>query len=212
MKLTVTTFISLDGVMQGPGAPDEDTSNGFEQGGWLVPFVDEDFNRFVAAIFERTGEFLLGRTTYDLMYPYWSQVTDPEKEGAAKLNNLPKHVVTSRPDDLPWNNSHPVTGDVVEAIRQLKERPGDELQVHGSYQLIQTLLGAGLVDELNVLIFPVVLGEGKRLFEPGSPPASMKLTSSETSSTGGIFAVYQPTGTPVRGAFAVRDGTETVAE
>lgn len=196
MKLTVTTFVTLDGVMQGPGGHDEDLSGGFELGGWVTPHIDEDFGRRVDDIFGRADAIVLGRTTYDMMYPYWSQFPDQDNVVAAGLNNLPKHIATSHPDGLTWNNAHAIEGDVVEAVGKLKEQPGGELQVHGSHGLIQTLLKAGLVDELNLFIFPVVLGQGKRLFEPGAQPTGMRLENSEVSSTGVIIATYVTTGAP----------------
>jgi dihydrofolate reductase len=210
MKLTVTTFVTLDGVMQGPGGPDEDRSNGFELGGWLVPFVDEGMGRAVTDIFGRAEEILLGRTTYDMMYPYWSTFPDQEDVVAAGLNNLPKHVATSRPDTLEWTNSHPINGDVVEAVRQLKERPGGELQVHGSHGLLQTLIGAGLVDEFNLFTYPVVLGDGKRLFSSGTIPMTMKYGSSVATETGVIIASYTPTGPPTLLSIPPNEGQETV--
>ena len=210
MKLTVTTFVSVDGVMQGPGGPDEDRSNGFELGGWMVPLADEDFGRIITDIFSRADEILLGRTTYDLMYSYWPQVTDPDDIVAVALNTFPKHVPTGRPDTLEWENSHAITGDVVAAVRELKERPGREIQVHGSHGLIQTLLEAGLVDSFNVFTFPVVLGQGKRLFGEGTVPASMKLSSSEVTSQGAVFAVYEPAGALVQQTVAIEDGREVV--
>jgi dihydrofolate reductase len=196
VKLTVTTFVTLDGVMQGPGGHDEDLSGGFELGGWVSPHIDETFGRKVDEIFGRAEAILLGRTTYDMMYPYWSQFPDQDNVVAAGLNNLPKHIATSHPDDLTWQNAVPIEGDVVEAVRKLKDEPGGELQVHGSHGLIQTLLEAGLVDELNIFVFPVVLGEGKRLFGPGTPPMGMRLESSEVSNTGVVIATYVPTGAP----------------
>jgi dihydrofolate reductase len=196
MKLTVTTFVTLDGVMQGPGGHDEDLSGGFELGGWVSPHIDEDFGRRIDEIFGRAEAILLGRTTYDLMSAYWSQVPDEDNVVSSGLNNLPKHIATTRPDSITWNNAHPIDGDVVEFVQELKEEPGGELQVHGSHGLIQTLLGAGLVDEINLFIFPVVLGEGKRLFEPGTPPTGMQLENGEITSTGAIIATYKATGAP----------------
>ncbi len=210
MKLTVTTFVSLDGVMQGPGGPDEDTSSGFGLGGWMVSFADEDFGRIITEIFDRADEILLGRTTYDMMYSFWSQVTDPDDIVAVALNTYPKHVATGRPDTLDWENTHPITGAVADAVRELKERPGRELQVHGSHGLIQTLLEAGLVDEFNVFIFPVVLGEGKRLFGEGAEPTGMKLVRSEVTGMGAIFAVYEPAGEIVQRTVAIEDGREVI--
>jgi dihydrofolate reductase len=211
MNLTVTTFATLDGVMQGPGGPEEDVSNGFGYGGWVVPFVDEDFGRLVDDIFSRTDEILLGRTTYDMMYSFWPSVTDPEDRAATALNTLPKHVATSDPDTLQWHNSHGLTGDVVEEVRKLKERPGRELQVHGSHGLIQTLLSAGLVDGFNVWIFPVVLGEGKRLFGDGATPTWMRLTSTEVTGAGVILATYEPTEPPEQKSIGIEDGKEVIA-
>jgi dihydrofolate reductase len=196
MKLTVTTFVTLDGVMQGPGGHDEDLSGGFELGGWVTPHIDDDFGRRVDDIFGRAEAIVLGRTTYDMMYPYWSQFPDQDNVVAAGLNNLPKYIATSHPEGLTWNNAHPIEGDVVEAVRKLKEQPGGELQVHGSHGLIQTLLAAGLVDEINLFIFPVVLGQGKRLFGMGAQPSGMRLENSEVSSTGVIIATYVTTGAP----------------
>ena len=210
MKLTVTTFITLDGVMQSPGSPDEDRSNGFELGGWLVPFVDEGMGRAITDIFSRTDEVLLGRTTYDMMYPYWSTFPDQDDVVAAALNNLPKHVATSRPDTLEWTNSQPIRGDVVEEVRELKQRPGGELQVHGSHGLLQTLIRAGLVDEFNLFTYPVVLGDGKRLFESGTIPTSMQYQSSDITSSGVVVASYVPTGPPTLLVLPPNEGQDTL--
>lgn len=210
MKLTVTAFTSLDGVMQGPGGPDEDASNGFDLGGWVVPFVDEGFGTIVTDIFSRVDEILLGRTTYDMMHGFWPQITDPDDPVARALNTLPKHVATHRPDSLEWENSHPIVGDVVEAVSELKTKPGRELQVHGSHGLVQTLLEAGLVDELSLLTFPVVLGRGKRLFGDGAVSTSMRLDSGLITDAGVVFARYQPSGPVVQQGLAVEDGREVV--
>lgn len=211
MKLTVTTFTTLDGVMQGPGGPDEDRANDFGLGGWAAALLDEDFGRIVDDIFSRVDAFLLGRTTYDMMYAYWSQITEPDNPVATALNTLPKHVATARGDSLDWANTHPITGDVVAGVNELKQQPGRELQVHGSHGLIQTLLESNLVDEFNVLTFPVVLGEGKRLFGNGTVPTTMNLVTSEATEAGAIFARYEPAGPPTLQEFVVEDGRETVA-
>lgn len=210
MKLTVTTFTTLDGVMQGAGSPDEDRSNGFGLGGWLVPFVDEDFGRLITDIFSRADEILLGRTTYEDMYAFWSEVTDQEDLVAVALNTLPKHVATTRGDELEWENSRAISGDVVAAVRELKSRPGRELQVHGSHGLVQTLLRAGLVDEFNVWTFPVVLGEGKRLFGDGTLPTTLALTSSEVTSAGVVVASYENAGPVLQKTVAIEDGEVVV--
>jgi dihydrofolate reductase len=210
MKLTITTFTTLDGVMQGPGGQDEDATNDFRLGGWLVPFADEDMGRFISETFSLADAILLGRTTYDMMFRFWSQVTDPNNRVATALNTLPKHVATSRPDTLTWQNSHSVVGDVCRAVRALKKRPGRELQVHGSHRLVQTLLGAELVDEFRVWIYPVVVGAGKRLFGTGAEPTSMRLLSSKVTSKGVIVASYKPSGAPTQQDVAVVDGKSSV--
>jgi dihydrofolate reductase len=210
MKLTVTTFATLDGVMQGPGGLDEDRSSGFSLGGWLAPFADEDFGRLITDIFRRADEILLGRRTYDMMYRFWSQIDEPDDPVANGLNTLPKHVATSRPETLEWKNSHPIVGDVVEAVRGLKARPGRELQVHGSHGLVQTLLSAGLVDEFNVWTFPIVLGTGKRLFGEGTVPTTMRLGSTDVTAAGIVVATYEPIGAPVLQTIGIEDGKEVI--
>jgi dihydrofolate reductase len=203
MKLTVTTFLTLDGVMQGPGGAEEDTSNGFDQGGWMVPFVDQDFGEIIEAWFARADEFLLGRTTYDMMYPYWSQliVTAPDEAGVTgqQLNTLPKHIVSRTLRSPEWANSSVVDGDVVAAVTALKDKPGGELQVHGSAQLVQTLNRHNLVDEYRLLVFPVVLGTGKRLFGDGTVPTAFQTVENRTTSTGAVALTLRPTGTPPKG-------------
>lgn len=211
MRLTVTTFTSLDGVMQGPGAPDEDRSGGFNHGGWMVPFADDDQSRLIAATFAEADELLLGRASYDMMQAYWSQVTDPGNAVARALNTLPKHVATRRPEALTWANSRPLNGDVVAAVRALKAKPGRELQVHGSHGLIQTLLAAALVDQINVWTFPVVVGSGKRLFAQGATPTSARHRRTEVTATGAIVSSYELVGPLELGSWMVEDGTETVA-
>jgi dihydrofolate reductase len=203
MKLTVTTFLTLDGVMQGPGGAEEDPSNGFDQGGWMVPFIDQDFGEIVDAWFARAEEFLLGRTTYELMYPYWSQIilTDPDEAGATgqQLNTLPKHIASRTLRSPQWANSSVIDGDVVEAVKALKDQPGGELQVHGSAGLVQTLNRHNLVDEYRLLVVPVVLGTGKRLFGDGTVPTGFETVQNRTTSTGVVVLTLRPTGTPPKG-------------
>ena len=208
MKLTVNTFLSIDGVMQAPGGPDEDRTGGFDRGGWVVPFVDEDFGGVVSSWFAQTDEILLGRTTYDMMQTFWSQVTDPDDLVAAKLNNRPKHVVSSTLRNPSWHNTSVIAGDVVAAVEQLKAKPGGELQVHGSCGLVHTLHDAGLVDEYRLVIFPVIIGKGKRLFPDGSVPGSLTLISSTTTSTGAVALALQPAGAVSVGDIEVVDGRE----
>lgn len=210
MKLTVTTFTTLDGVMQSPGGAEEDPADGFALGGWVIPFADEEFGDIITDTFRQADEILLGRKTYDDMYAFWSQVTATDDIVAVALNTLPKHVATTRNDALEWNNSHPITGEVVGAVEDLKRRPGRELQVHGSHGLVQTLLAAELVDEFNVWTFPLVLGEGKRLFGGGTVPTTLRVTSSQVTGAGVVVTSYQPAGPVVQQTVAVEDG-EVVA-
>jgi dihydrofolate reductase len=198
--------------MQGPGGAEEDPSGAFRHGGWIVPYSDEDMGRMITAIFEAADAFLIGRTTYELFQPYWSQVTDPENAVATALNGLPKYVATHRPGSLAWKNTHALKGDLVEAVRELKKRPGRELQVHGSHGLIQSLLATGLVDQFNIFTFPVLVGGGKRLFGTAGFASSLRLLSSEVTSRGAIFGRYEPSGNlDLHKTFKVVEGKETVA-
>lgn len=194
MKLTAHEFVSLDGVMQSPGNPEEDSRNGFDRGGWQVPFtIDDDFGRIVGGWFDEVDAFLLGRSTYDVMHGFWSKVTDSEDAVAAKLNSLPKHLVSTTLADPPWRNTSVISSDAVESIRALKAQPGRELQVHGSWQLVRTLHDAGLIDEYRLLVCPVVIGIGKRLFDADSAPSGFTLVDSEVTSTGAMHQVLRPT-------------------
>jgi dihydrofolate reductase len=209
MKLTVTTFVSLDGVLQSPGGPDEDSSSQFDLGGWLVPYADEDFNTIVMEWFGDADAFLLGRKSYQILSGYWPNITDPADTAAAKLNTLPKYVPTRTLTQLDWNNSHPLVGDLAEEVSALKRRPGQALQVHGSGRLIQSLLRHELVDELRLLIFPIVLGKGQRLFEAGAVPAAWTLTSVAPTAAGVVAHTYRYAGKPSIGTIvAGADGRE----
>jgi dihydrofolate reductase len=201
MRLTMTTFLSLDGVMQGPGGPDEDRSNGFDQGGWLVPYVDEDMGTFVSEWFGAADAFLLGRMTYEIFAAYWPMVTDENDPVASRLNALPKYVVSNTLDKVEWNNSTLIRGDdLAEEIANLKQRPGRELQVHGSGDLALTLMAHDLIDEYRLWIYPVVLGSGTRLFREGITPAALKLVDTKTTSSGVVIHVYEPAGRPTYGS------------
>jgi dihydrofolate reductase len=201
-KLTMTTFLTLDGVMQAPGGPQEDTRGGFQHGGWLVPYFDPDAGKFMTEVFERVDAFLLGRVTYQIFAGHWPRVTDPNDPIASKLNALPKHVASSTLEKTEWNNSSLVR-NVVAEVGQLKSRYTRELQVHGSCGLAQTLIEHDLVDEYNLLTFPVMLGTGKRLFGAGTMPAALKLARSQVTSTGVIISTYLRAGRPTYGSFAL---------
>jgi dihydrofolate reductase len=201
-KLTMTTFVTLDGVMQAPGAPQEDPSGGFSHGGWLVPYADPDGFGFVREVFERAEAFLLGRGTYQIFTGHWPKVTDPADSIASKLNQLPKHVVSKTLSEASWHNSS-IVRDVTTSVSELKRRYGKELQVHGSAGLAQSLLRLQLVDELNVLVYPIILGQGKRLFEAGVTPSAFKLLESRTTPAGVVIQRYAFAGSPSYGSFAL---------
>jgi len=208
MKLTVHSFLTLDGVMQGPGALDEDTTGGFDRGGWLVPYADQDMGEIVDSWFAKAEAILLGRNTYAMMQAYWTQVSDPDNVVAAALNGLPKFVASTVLRDPDWHDTSVLTGDVVEEIRRLKERPGGELQVHGSWELARGLHEAGLVDEYRLLVFPVCVGAGKRLFTDSAPATGFTLVSSRTTSTGAVYSALTPIPFTV-GGIEVVDGKDT---
>lgn len=216
MKLTVHTFLTLDGVMQGPGGKEEDPSGGFELGGWLVPHADDDMGRLVDGWFAEADAILLGRTTYQLFQPYWEQVTDPDNAVATALNGLPKYVVSNTISNPTWNNTTVLSGNFLEAIDDLRAGPGRELQVHGSHQLARALHDAGLVDEYRLFVFPVVLGQGKRLFEAGAVPSTFTLAGHKATAAGAVHLTLLPTafgaGELEVGEFEVREGREQVRE
>ena len=203
MRLTITTFLTVDGVMQGPGGPEEDRSNGFDHGGWLVPFADDDMGRYVSEWFAQAEAFLFGRKTYEIMAAYWPQVTDENDPVAGPINRLPKYVASSTLDRLDWQNSHLIADDLVSRVAKLKEQPGGELQVHGSGELARTLIEHNLIDEYRLWIYPVVLGAGKRLFTEGVTPTSLRLVDTKLTSTGVAVHSYQPAGKPEVGSFAL---------
>ncbi len=198
-KLVSSTFVSLDGVMQAPGGPEEDRSGGFSLGGWTVPYFDQTVGEFMDDLMGHPFDLVLGRRTYDIFAGYWPHAS--AEEGAQPLNDAVKHVASRGTPELTWARSEPIEGDVVEGVAALKRGDGPELQVHGSGDLLQTLLRAGLVDELRLLTFPVVLGSGQRLFEGGAAPTAFELVSSRTSSTGVVMAVYRAAGAPRTGTF-----------
>jgi dihydrofolate reductase len=203
VKITLTTFLSVDGIMQGPGGPTEDRSDGFDRGGWLVPYADDDMGRFVTEWFAAADGFVLGRKTYEIFAAYWPRVTDPNHPVATKLNTLPKYVASKTLSKVDWHNATLIKGDVADEAAKLKKQPGRELQIHGSGALARTLMAHDLIDEYRLWIFPVVLGIGKRLFADGAVPAALKLVDTRTTSSGVVIHVYQPAGKPVYGSFAL---------
>jgi dihydrofolate reductase len=197
MRLTLHTFLTLDGVMQAPGGPDEDRGGGFEYGGWSFPYGDQDFGAAMTGWFGHASAFLLGRHTYQIFAGYWPAVTDPGDPIAGPLNALPKYVASTTLTSLDWSGASLLSGDAAQAVARLKEEPGDELQVHGSGGLAQTLIEHDLVDEYRLLTYPVHLGTGRKLFRDGTRAAALRLTSTSTTSTGVVVATYVPDG-PVR--------------
>jgi dihydrofolate reductase len=199
MRLTITTFVTLDGVMQSPGAPDEDPSGGFELGGWLPPYFEEEGGRAVDGWFRAADAFLLGRRTYEIFASYWPTVTDPDDPVASRLNSLPKYVASRTLGEVSWTGSELLKGDLPTEVAELKSKPGRELQVHGSGGLAQTLMEHGLIDEFRVFTFPVVLGTGKRLFGDGTRPTALEHEHRTTTPTGVSIDVYRPAGEPTFG-------------
>jgi dihydrofolate reductase len=203
MQLTVTTFLSVDGVYQGPGGPDEDRRDGFDRGGWLVPHFDEATGQFMDEVFREVDAFLLGRRTYEIFAASWPNATDPNDRVAKSLNTLPKYVASTTLEDPQWANSTVLKGDLASAVQELKERDGRELQVHGSGKLVQFLLANDLVDRLNLLVFPVIVGAGRRLFPDSGIATGLTLAESRTTPSGVAISVYRPSGRPEFGTVEV---------
>jgi dihydrofolate reductase len=196
-------FATLDGVVQAPGGPDEDPSGGFEYGGWLVPYVDDDMLDAMVGFFAEVDAFLLGRRTYEIFAASWPKVTDPDDPIASRLNNLPKYVASRTLEEVSWEGSTLLKRDLATEVAELKRRPGRELQVHGSGGLAQTLIQHDLIDEYRLLTYPVVLGKGKRLFADGAKPAALTHIDHKTTSKGVSIDVYTPAGEPTYGSFEV---------
>src|SRR3989449_2367143 len=199
-KLKVSTFVTLDGVMQAPGGPEEDRTGGFTQGGWSVGYWDDRMGQVMGDFMGRPFELLLGRRTYEIFAAYWPHSSEP---GAEALNGARKHVASRTLKNVEWNNSALIKGDVPMYVSELKKQSGPEIQVHGSGDLIQTLLRNDLVDEFHLWTFPAVLGSGKRLFAGGAIPAGLKIVDVTTSSTGVVIATYERAGEIKYGSFAL---------
>ena len=200
-KLVASTFVSLDGVMQAPGGPDEDPSGGFELGGWLANHFDPESDLSGAGFDGGGRELVLGRRTYEIFAAHWP-FQPAEDPTAIALNAARKHVASRTLTSLDWNNSTLLRGDAATAVAALKATPGADLQIIGSGGLIQSLQAAGLIDEFNVWTFPVVLGRGKRLFEATAKPGALRLVHTKTSATGVVMSRYVPDGEVRRGSFA----------
>ena len=206
--LVVGTFLTLDGVMQAPGGPDEDRDGGFEHGGWSVNYWDEGMGEVMDDQFAEADALLLGRRTYEIFAAHWPNVDAEGDPVATKLDSMPKYVASRTLEEVEWNNSTLLSGDVAEAVEDLKNERGDVIMVQGSANLIQTLLAHDLVDEFWLWVFPLVLGDGKRLFGDGTIPAALELTQAETSSTGVQMLRYERAGEIDHGSFALDDVTE----
>jgi dihydrofolate reductase len=201
-KLIVSTFLTLDGVMQAPGGPGEDDSGGFTHGGWSVSYWDDQMGEVMGEATSRPFAMVLGRRTFDIMAAYWPHA--PEEEGGKVFNEATKYVASrSRPDLEAWSNSVLIEGDAAEGLAALKAEDGPELQVHGSANLIQTLLGHNLIDQFRLWVFPLVIGSGKRLFAEGTIPSGLRLVDHKVSTTGVVIGTYEPAGEIATGSFAL---------
>lgn len=210
-KLIASTFASLDGIMQAPGGPEEDPTGGFCLGGWMFPFGAEGMDISASGFDGKDRELVLGRRTYQIFEAYWPY--QPDDHPVAKtLNAAKKHVASRTLTTLHWNNSTLIKGDVVSAIVALKAQPGQDLQMIGSGNLVQTLQGASLIDEYNVWTFPVVLGRGKRLFGETAKPSAFRLVRSRVSTTGVVMSAYVPSGDIQPGSFPSAEPSEKELE
>jgi dihydrofolate reductase len=207
-KIVVATFVSLDGIMQAPGGPQEDPTGGFALGGWTAPYFDDALGGAMGEIFGRPFDLLLGRKTYEIFAAHWPYVTDPNDRMAALLNHATKYVASRSRPQLRWENSQLLGDDVVSALKKLKGREGPDLLVQGSSDLLQTLWEHRLVDELCVLVFPVLLGQGKTLFGDRTAPAALTLMSSKTYPTGVIVSKYSPAGQVRTGDFQLPEPSD----
>ncbi len=203
MKLTLTEFVTVDGVSQGPGSPDEDPSDGFTRGGWFVPHLDEAFVALAVSWLGEADGLLFGSRTYTNFARDWPQMTDPDDPIAPTMNSLPKYVVSrsiTRADD--WTPTTILAGDAADEVAKLKQEPGRELQIHGSARLARSLLEAGLIDVVRLAIAPVVVGSGRRLFPDGGAPAGLRLVRTDTTPAGVVVHTYESTGSPEFGTYS----------
>jgi dihydrofolate reductase len=199
MRVVVQEFLTLDGVSQGPGSPDEDVSDEFTRGGWFVPYVDDEFLELVGTWLGQADGLLLGRRTYESFARDWPQMTD--HPFGAIMNGLPKYVASTTLSDATWDPTTILSGDLVAQVAELKHRPGRELQVHGSARLAQSLLAAGLVDTLRLAVAPVVVGQGRRLFVDGGAAAGLQLVEHRTTAGGLSVHTFDYVGAPNVGTY-----------
>ena len=199
-RLIVSTFLTLDGVIQAPGGPEEDDEGGFGHGGWMVNYWDEQVDQAMDQTMSTPFDLVLGRKTYDIFAAFWPHA--PEEAGAKPMNRATKYVASRGQPTLDWSPSVLIEGDVAQGVAALKKEDGPELQVHGSGNLIQTLMRHSLVDEYRLLVFPLVIGSGKRLFSEGTIPAALKLVESTVTTSGVVIGSYEPAGDIVTGSFA----------
>jgi dihydrofolate reductase len=196
MKLTTVTIVSVDGVIQGLGGPDEDRRGGFERGGWALPLFGAAAAAALGQVYQRADAFLFGRWTYDVFAGHWGAITDPADPIAAALNTRPKYVASTTLTDPAWADTTVLAGDLAAAIGELKAKPGGELQVHGSVSLVRWLFAHDLVDEITLFTYPVIVGQGTRLFPAAGPDTALDLVESRATSDGVTMQVYRPGGRP----------------
>ncbi|MFJ9342729.1 dihydrofolate reductase family protein [Streptomyces sp. NPDC101733] len=202
MKLVLQEFLSLDGVCQGPGSPDEDTRDGFTGGGWFVPHLDEAFDRVASTWLDSADAFLFGRRTYETFADFARDLSEAtDRPDVRVMNGAPKFVASQTLTEAAWEPTTILSGDIPGQVAELKRRPGRELQIHGSGRLGRSMLAAGLIDELRLAIAPVVVGSGRRLFPDGATPVGLRLLHSETTPSGVAVHVYEPTGRPEHGTY-----------
>ena len=196
MKLTTITHVSLDGVMQGLGGADEDRRGGFERGGWALPLFDDEAAMFVNQVYQRSDAFLFGRRTYEIFAGYWGAIADPGNPIASALNTRPKYVASTTLSNPQWAETTVLSGDLAAAVGELKAQPAGELQVHGSGSLVRWLFDNQLVDEITLLIYPMVIGQGTRLFPATGPDTALELVDSRSTPNGISIQTYRPSGRP----------------
>ena len=209
-KLTGAVFQSLDGVMQAPGGPDEDTSSGFRFGGWSFPFWDESLEKPFSKVIDADYDLLLGKRTYDIFAAFWPHNQD--QPIGSKFQRINKYVLTHSEEPLSWENSHKLSGDTAEAVAELKRSEGRDLLIQGSSTLYAPLLAAGLIDRLVIMVFPVLLGEGKRIFDGSQAAGALKLAEQSISDKGVAFLSYEPAGEVPTGTFATKPPSEDELE